>query len=183
MTTEFSPQKLDVTAFAKENGTLEGRLPLADFPRMMVELQAIERPNDQDYFVHWKAHGHAQPVPGGKDKIWLELEVDSAIPQICQRCLNLAALPVDFEHSYRFVATEQQAEEEDEASEEDVLVLSKAFNLLELIEDELLMAMPLIPMHETCPEQLPNEAVDPDFQEGEAKPNPFGALAALKKGA
>lgn len=181
MTIEFSPQKLDLSAFAKAQGQLEGQLPIGSFPRLMAELQGIARPNDHDYFVQWKAQGRAQPVLGGKDNIWLDLEVNTAIPQICQRCLNLAALPVDFEHTYRFVATEQQAEEEDEASEEDVLVLSKAFNLLELIEDELLMAMPLIPMHEVCPEQLPTEAVDPDFQEGDAKPNPFGALAALKK--
>ena len=181
MTTDFLPQKLDLSAFAKAEGLLQGQLPIGSFPRLMDELQSIARQSDQDYFVQWTAQGRAQPVLGGKDNIWLDLEVKTAIPQICQRCLNLAALPVDFEHTYRFVATEQQAEEEDEASEEDVLVLSKAFNLLELIEDELLMAMPLIPMHETCPEQLPTEAVDPDFQEGDAKPNPFGALAALKK--
>lgn len=182
MTTEFNPQKLDLTAFAQAHAHLEGHLPITQFSRLMQELQAIERPQDDSaYRVNWQAQGRAQAVPGGKSKILLDLQVQCAIPQICQRCLDLAAIPVEFAHTFRFVATEQQAQEEDESSEEDVLVISKAFNLLELIEDELLMAMPLIPMHDTCPEQLPTEAVDPDFQEGQAKPNPFGALAALKK--
>jgi len=39
-----------------------------------------------------------------------------------------------------------------------------------------------VPMHETCPTEVPMSAVDVAFEEAlEAKPNPFAALAQLKK--
>jgi uncharacterized protein len=93
--------------------------------------------------------------------------------------------PLQVDQWYRFVATEDIAMAEDDASEEDLLVLASQFDLLAVLEDELLMALPLVPMHEACPEL-------PAFSAGvievtgadtalEAKPNPFAALAKLKK--
>jgi len=62
-----------------------------------------------------------------------------------------------------------------------VLVFQPAFNLLELIEDELIMAQPLVPMHEVCPTVLPTSA-GPVLEEGPAKANPFAVLQQIKKG-
>jgi uncharacterized protein len=60
-----------------------------------------------------------------------------------------------------------------------VLALSKNLDLRELIEDELLLALPLVPRHEDCPQPLRvGHAPDP---EPDARPNPFAALGALKK--
>jgi uncharacterized protein len=53
---------------------------------------------------------------------------------------------------------------------------------LALVEDELIMSLPLVPLHEVCPEVLPVSAVDPEFEKAAAKPNPFGVLAGLKTG-
>ena len=50
------------------------------------------------------------------------------------------------------------------------------------VEDELLMALPLVPMHEQCPQPLPMTAGDIGAVEPESKPNPFAKLAALKDG-
>jgi len=50
------------------------------------------------------------------------------------------------------------------------------------LEDELLMALPVVPMHEHCPgqmAQLPGEGQG-DSVEVE-RPNPFAVLARLKK--
>ena len=86
---------------------------------------------------------------------------------------------------YRFVATEDIAMAEDDASDEDLLVLAPQFDVLAVLEDELLMALPLVPMHDACPE-LPAfsagviEGSGGDVEEG-GKPNPFAALAKLKK--
>ena len=74
------------------------------------------------------------------------------------------------------------AEAQDDESEEDLLVVSREFDLRSLIEDELLMAMPLVPLHDVCPSPIKMAVVDPDFEEAvAAKPNPFAALAALQK--
>ena len=65
----------------------------------------------------------------------------------------------------------------------DALALEPRPSLRELIEDELLMALPLVPMHERCPEPLaapvPDEALPSTGQDD--KPHPFAALARLKR--
>lgn len=43
-----------------------------------------------------------------------------------------------------------------------MLVLSREFDLHALIEDELLMALPMVPMHEHCPEAVPMESESED---------------------
>ena len=114
-------------------------------------------------------------------QIWLMPTAAVALPQTCQPCLGPVDVPVVVERDFRFVATEEQAELEDEESEEDVLVLSRDFNLLELVEDELLMALPVVPKHDVCPTPVKLQVADPDFVENvEQKPNPFAVLQQLK---
>jgi len=49
-----------------------------------------------------------------------------------------------------------------------------------LIEDEFLMELPLVPLHETCPEPVRLSAADPDFEHESPQENPFAVLARLK---
>ncbi|MFM7002170.1 MAG: YceD family protein, partial [Limnohabitans sp.] len=90
--------------------------------------------------------------------------------------------PVLAERSFRFVADEATAAALDDEAEEDLLVISRDFDALTLVEDELIMSLPLVPLHEVCPEVLPVSAVDPEFEQAAEKPNPFGVLAGLKTG-
>ena len=57
--------------------------------------------------------------------------------------------------------------------------LCKALGVPELIEDELLLALPLVPRHDVCPAPLPRAFVEDDPATDPAD-NPFAALAALK---
>ena len=82
---------------------------------------------------------------------------------------------------FRFVADETTAEALDDDSEEDLLALSRDFSLHELIEDELLMALPVVPRHEVCPSEVPMSSSDEDFEAANAeRPNPFAALAGIR---
>jgi len=101
------------------------------------------------------------------------------VPLECQRCLKAVAVPLATERSFLFVHGEDAAAQLDTDSEDDVLALTRALDLRELIEDELLLALPIVPRHEVCPVPL----VAPVDDEGvvEEKPNPFAALAALKR--
>ena len=93
------------------------------------------------------------------------------------------SIPIDITREFRFVANEEEAAAQDDDSEEDLLVSSREFNLAELIEDELLMGLPLIPRHDVCPTPIKLEAVDPDFEATSlVKPNAFAALAQLRGG-
>ena len=68
----------------------------------------------------------------------------------------------------------------DEHSEDDVLALSPAFDMAGLVEDELLLALPLVPKHEHCP--VPLLAPGSGDEGGIETPHPFAVLAGLKGG-
>lgn len=182
---EFKPRRLDITAFTSDAGQLDGEIALADLPRLRADLHAqadpaMARP------VRWQAHGEARPRRGGTPEHWLHLQVDAVVPLECQRCLQPVDEPLQVDRWFRFVETEALAADLDDDSEDDVLAQSSAFDLQELIEDELLLAQPVVPRHGTCPQPLPFAAdadIDAtDTTTASARPaHPFAALAALKK--
>ena len=116
--------------------------------------------------------------------VWLHLHAATSIALTCQRCLTAVLTPLAVAQWYRFVGSEAIAMAEDDASAEDLLVMVPQFDLLVVLEDELLMALPLVPMHEVCPvslDALAFSAGEADFTEPVAeKPHPFAALAGLK---
>jgi uncharacterized protein len=82
--------------------------------------------------------------------------------------------------SLRFVGDEAQAEALDEHSDDDVLALSAALDLHALVEDELILALPLVPRHARCPQPLPMSAGEADMASAQG-PSAFAALAGLRK--
>ncbi len=50
---------------------------------------------------------------------------------------------------------EEAAAALDAESDDDVLALESSLDLHALVEDELLLALPLVPRHDECPEPLP----------------------------
>jgi uncharacterized protein len=64
----------------------------------------------------------------------------------------------------------------DADSEDDVLAIEPDFDLLHLLEDEMLLALPLVPRHELCPEPLPLPPDAPDAP----RESPFAVLSKLK---
>jgi len=179
MSQDFVANRLDVKAFAKAAGALSGHDPLSSYARLMQEVGEAGSERQLD----WQARGELRVGVQGFSQIWLHLQATVSLPLVCQRCLGPADIAVAFDRSFRFVATEEQAEAEDEEAQEDVLALSRDFNLRELIEDELLMALPVVPRHEVCPTEVKLAAQDPDFEaHSEAKPNPFAVLAKLQVG-
>jgi len=85
--------------------------------------------------------------------------------------------------------TETMAEREDrDADDYDVLVGSGRFDVLDLVEDEAIMALPIAPRHSACdlPDaHLPAGQNAPRSRNGASSPereNPFAVLASLKSG-
>jgi uncharacterized protein len=170
----FDALRLDVEAFAAEAASLEGDAPLGDFPRLCTSGAAAA----SGQRVHWSANGNLRKVRVGAPEIWLRLRAKARVPLQCQRCLRAVAIDVAVDRSLRFVAGEEAAAALDADSENDVLALPRVLDLRELVEDEMLLALPLVPMHEACPEPLVAPAADELAEEPPV--NPFAVLAALR---
>lgn len=178
MKTSFDAQRLDVRAFAEEGGELSGQAELRTFARLADEAGGAggERP------VHWSARGELLNPGHVHPEVWLHLAASASLPMTCQRCLEPVDVPLAVDRSFRFVADEATAAAQDDESEEDVLAISRSFDLPGLVEDELLMEVPVVPRHEACPQPVRLAAQDEDFDEGAPRENPFAALKVLKNG-
>lgn len=185
----FRADRLDVAGLAQANGYLKGQNLLSKYERLSQESCRIEADLTPLESIVWQADGELVESLGDsakvKPQVWLRLTAQTHLPQTCQRCLGEVSTLLEVERSYRFVADEATAEAEDDACDEDLLAISREFNLLELIEDELLMALPQVPLHDVCPVMPKMSVADADFEGdaeavGAGKPNPFAVLAALK---
>lgn len=176
----FDPRRLDPTGFGRAGGRLDGRLPVAGFARLRDSLHPEAQPSALPD-VEWSAQGELRERPGVDPQPWLRLVARVQLPLVCQRCLGPVEGDVEVDRTFRFERDEDAAAAADAEAEEDVLSLGAPVDLVELLEDELLLSLPLVPRHDRCPQPLPVPAPAVDEAAGE-RPNPFAALAALKAG-
>jgi len=168
-------------AFAREGVPLIETTLLQNLERLAQEAHAPA----PDLGIHWEARAELRPGAGAENDVWLHLLAHGSVPLVCQRCMGALDMPLQVDQWYRFVATEDIAMAEDDESEEDLLVMAPQFDLLSVLEDELLMALPLVPMHDECPVapvmRSGDDALAGDAPADGDKPNPFAMLAQLKK--
>lgn len=180
MKRQHDPLRLDVAAFAGDGALLSGRWPGASLTRL---AESQSPPQDLTLpEVAWAVQGERRAVTGGEAELWLALQVQAPVWLTCQRCLQPYEVPLALDRRLRFVHGEAQAEALDAEIEDDVLALSRQLDLRELVEDELLLALPIVPRHAVCPQPLPMAVEADPLPEGEAeRPNPFAALQVLKR--
>jgi uncharacterized protein len=154
---------IDTTRFCKDSASLSGIFTEVDLPRLAVEVM----PNT-GFSVVWTVNGESPDL--------MDLTLQATVQMKCQRCLGAMSEPIDASYRFQFVKDEATAQAQDEAQDEvDTLVHARQFDLHELIEDEMLMALPFVSLHEVCP-----EAGAAAFLPVEAKTNPFSVLKNLK---
>jgi len=169
----LDPMRLDVAALAAEGDSVNGQWPAAELPRW----RAMQAPPPGVVLepVRWQARGELRRPVGESPQVWLHLHASATGWPTCQRCLQPLSEAVVVQRSVRFVEGEAQAEALDADSEDDVLALTQALDLRALVEDELLLAWPIVPRHAQCsaPAHRAGDAGSPEA-------GPFAALAAFK---
>jgi len=179
MSKEFVARRLDVKAFAQAASALSGHDPLSEYERLMTQTAG----QGADVPVAWSARGELRNPGHREPEIWLHLRADATLPLTCQRCLGPIAVAVAVHRSFRFVADESVAAAQDNECEEDVLALSRGFDVIGLVEDELLMELPVAPRHEVCPEPVTMAVTDAEFEAAQAaRDKPFAVLSRLSPG-
>lgn len=177
--TPWNPDRLDVRAFAQAGASLSAQEPLQVFERLAEECHPGEQAPGP---LRWLARAEMRAgPPGAAPSPWLHLQADVTVPVTCQRCLGPVSLALQVDRWFRFVDDEATAEREDEVSEEDVLALEPRPSLRALVEDECLMELPLVPMHDACP--APVRLKDDGGNEpAPQQENPFAQLQRLRGG-
>ena len=120
MTRHFDARRLNVQAFAEAAETLSDSTLLQNMERLAPESAAP----DTKTLITWKLAGQIRPGASGQPDVWLHIQADVAMALTCQRCITAVTTPVTVNQWYRFVATEDVAMAEDDAAEEDLLVMA-----------------------------------------------------------
>jgi uncharacterized protein len=138
-----SPRRLiDAFEFARTAQRHDERTPLALLDRLAADLADVRGE------VDWSASGK-QDRDGTS---FLHLTAQCAVHVECQRCGAPFDLPLSVDANLRLARTESEVERAPvDDAECDVVLGSHRFDLLALLEDELLLAMPYAPKHDACP--------------------------------
>lgn len=162
---ERLPLVIDPIRLAEAGSRFQGQLDLAQFQRLASSLQQVQGEVDVE-------------VEFGRDDLHiahLNGRLRTRLVLVCQRCLQPVTWPVDASFALGLVTTDQAAEQLPENYEP--LMVSSAMTLADIIEDELILAVPLVPMHARaeCPAQ------DLGAEQQGKDTHPFAALARLKR--
>lgn len=168
------PHQIDPFRLAEAGAQLSGSLPLRQFQRLREIL--AEDSGEIAVTLNFEVDDLGVPIVTGKLRTNLALT--------CQRCLEAFDFAVDVDVALAWVKTTQEADKlplryEPYVVEETPLLLN------DVIEDELLLALPQIPLHDEadCPASklLKQPAkVTKVTNAPEQKVNPFSVLAKLK---
>ncbi|MCM1512567.1 MAG: YceD family protein [Oxalobacter formigenes] len=159
----------DPAGFCREGRQLEGVAKIAELERLSTVCADVSGE------LRWRVAGgfHSSGYP------LLELTVAGSVNLICQRCLEAFPLTLDARTAIVLAGNEEEADEvEDGLDPEDpteVIVREKGMDVLVLVEDEVLLTLPLSPRHDVCPENTASfEEIRPE--------SPFAILENLKAG-
>ena len=156
---------IDSLDFAGNGRQISGEMPVAELPRL---LDVLENPQGiLEYTVSGGVDKQGNPL--------LDVSITGSCWLRCQRCLN------GLDHAIRLdsrLLLRDQASLDALNDEEDVdsILADAHLDVLNLLEEEILLSLPIAPRHElgAC------QAEDGESKHKEEK-NPFAVLAKLKR--
>lgn len=161
------PAHIGIEKWSNIGFSWQGQMNLAEFERLSIDTQA-------------DAPLEVAVDFGKKDGIlWLNFVVGGSLLVVCQRCLSPLRVDVSGTYQMAILTSDEQI---DKIAGQEYVLLSElgSPNLLpikDLLEDELLLTLPLSARHDDC--QMFTDGAGGDVAEEKAN-NPFAVLANLK---
>ena len=152
---------IDTRDFVERRGVIEAEVGEGALPRFAQDALAP--------LASVKVRVEGVRSPRGKPG--LRLRAECSIQLECQRCMRPVTLGLSPSAAFELVDGEDQLDAEDDG-EWDALVHSAHLDLLAILEDELLLALPYAPMHADCSPTQTGDRI--------TRVSPFAALAPLK---
>ena len=163
------PDRLDLIALAEAGRVLRGPIALAGLERLLPALVSQDGELQVEMNLGRDPDGTRYLVGTIQGTVQLE----------CQRCLEPMVLPLDLKFRLGLVQNQEAASELPDRYEA-LLVTAEPARVADIVTDEVLLALPIVPMHDDRAEcrALTNEYQLPD---GPQRENPFAVLAELKQ--
>lgn len=181
------PELLDPVKFARQGESVSGPIKLSELPRIVARLMP-DQVEDNDattdnnvvsegavlFELNFSLKGRAAVAKGS---------FTTEVSMLCQRCLEQMSIPLSGDIALEFISGESAESSLEEGQYDVVNYTAETINLRELIEDELILALPFAPMHEEDECQATQKIKDLQSEQAQdkAKDNPFTVLAELKK--
>lgn len=176
------PEFIEPLRLAEKNSLLEGRVSLAKMKRIAPSLS--DNKGELAVKLQFGIDDGRQANIRGR--------VCGDIHLICQRCMQPMTYTVDSKVSLAIVQNEAQADDLPGYYEPLVADEEGNVSLTELVEDELILALPAVVMHDIkeCPagdrfapkrEPQPTGVSGAEQGRDPERPNPFAVLQQLKK--
>ena len=165
-----TPWQIDVFALCKEQAQKSGELPIALLTRLSSDL------SHHDGALQYSLSGQID----AEKRSLLNIRINGTLVMRCQRCAEDMQYAVNVDNTLQLVHSEDELDnEEDEinaiiegTADVEKIVGSKTFDTLNLMEDEIILSLPIVIAHEHCEKTLPMSA-------GE-KTSTFDALRGFK---
>lgn len=174
------PHEIDPFRLAESRSVLEGSVPLKQFKRLGPLL--VDDTGVAAIVLNFDIDELGVPFVSGS--------IEASLALVCQRCLERYDFPIAKDFTLALIKTEKEAESLP-LRFEPYLVETNPLILNDVIEEELLLAMPQIPMHDKSectaskwisnPENEVDESVEGTDSQDAGKENPFSVLANLKR--
>jgi uncharacterized protein len=131
-------------------------------------------PGQQSNMIHYRITGFVTP----KEQPGLRIELSGELGLRCQRCLDRLVFPLAVEREIVLVAgTDEFESSADEPESVDIIPAVSRMDLRDLVEEEILLALPLAPRHPAGECEVSAAGLAPGAQ---ADATAFAALARLK---
>jgi uncharacterized protein len=162
------PESIDLNRAARQCQSLHGRLPLARMHRLAGSLCG----DAGDAEISWDFSLDEE------HRIRIDGFIRAEMQLMCQRCLQAMAWKVDAPVRIALLKPGQSDANLPEDVDAQDLPVENPVALLDMVEDELILALPIVAKHPACPSNPCVEDAPPVVEE--KRPNPFAALAVFK---
>ena len=161
----FEAALIDGLKFARERQRLEGDLPVARLPRLAEDL--FDSAGNVSYALAGFVDERGRPG--------IDVRTRARLGLVCRRCLSRVDFDLDRRTRFLLAADEAELPElAEEGMEIETVTLQSVSNVFDLIEQEVLLGLPMAPSH-------PEGACTPPEQPAQAESDsPFAALRRLK---
>lgn len=159
---------IDGVDFAQTGRELRGRVPLLSLVRLKDSLA-----QGADASLQYILRGSSD----GRGRLFLSIEIKGMLTLRCQRCLEKMPYPLQLANTLRLMRqAEARLPEDDDPLAPDCIDAMHELDVVDLLEEEILLALPYAPRHEDVACRIALTA-----GHGAARPHAFAPLAAFEK--